>query len=660
MNIGDAEQGGAPLAGPSSGARRKLVAIMFTDIAGYTALTQKDEAKAIDLLDVYRKLARSTFPKHGGSEIKTIGDAFLVEFDSALEATRCAILIQQLFHERNVSLPNESQVQVRVGIHLGDVIHTEGDAYGDTVNIASRIEPFAKPGGICISEQVYDQIHNKAEFPIHSLGQQQLKNVQAPVGIYKIVLPWESAPTEGSIKRDKRRIAVLPFANISADPKDEYFADGLTEELIANLTTVAGLRVIARTSVMKFKNTNKGIGEISDELNVGTILEGSVRKAGNKLRINAQLIDSASEEHLWAQNYDKEMEDVFAIQSDIAQKVAGALQVRLLSSEIEGIDKRATVNVEAYTMYLKGRYHWNKRSETGLTAAITHFEQAIEKDPGYALAYAGLADCYSIMGFYAYREPSSVYPKANEFATKALEIDGNLAEAHASIGEFSMHYYHDWPKAEASLKRSISLKPNYSTAHLWYATYLQATGKVDESIFEEKKALELDPLSLIINSDLARSYYFSRRFGEAEEQYRKVVEMDQNFAIAHKGLGEVLALGGRFEEAIAEIGKALEVSGGSFFIRDDLGYVYALSGKKGEARQVIEELKSAASQRYVPPYGIAVIYLGLGEIDAAFEWLEKAYREKCFLTFLKVDPIFDGVRADPRFVSILRRLGLER
>jgi TolB-like protein/Flp pilus assembly protein TadD len=631
---------------------------MFADIAGYTAMTQRNEAKALDMLEEYRRLVRSTLTGHGGTEVKTIGDALLVEFDSALEATRCAFQIQQLFHERNASVPPEQQMHTRIGIHLGDVVHNRGDAYGDAVNIASRIEPLASPGGICISEQVYDQVRNKAEFPFRGLGKQQLKNVQLPVEVYGVVFPWEpGSPTIPAV-RDKTRIAVLPFSNISSDSKDEYFADGLTEELIANLGSVAGLRVIARTSVMRFKGSSKGVGEISSELNVGSILEGSVRKAGTKLRVTTQLIDCATEEHLWAQTYDKEMEDVFAIQTDIAQKTASALRVKLLSSEIQSMDSRATSNVEAYTLYLKGRHHWNRRSESGLTNAITYFEQAIHEDPNYALAYAGLADSYSLLGFYAFRNPSNVYPKARELVLKALELDDNLAEAHASLGEVLMQYYHDWPNAEAALRRSISLKPNYPTAHLWVATYLQARGTLEASIVEEKRALELDPLSLIINTDLAKIYYFLHRFGEAEEQYHKSLELDPTFAIAHKGLAEVYAATGRYPEALVEIQKALEISGDSLFIKDDLGYVYALSGERAKALEIIEQLKAASSTRYVPPYGIAVAYFGLGDDEVGFQWLEKAYQERCFMTFVKVDPIFDRLQNDPRFVSVLRKVGL--
>ncbi len=635
---------------------RRLAAIIFTDIEGYTVMAQTDESVALRLLEEHRQLIRPILARYGGREVKTMGDAFLVEFDSALDATNSALEMQKAIIAHNENA--KENLLVRIGIHVGDVVHSGGDVYGDAVNIASRIEPLAKGGGICISDQVYAQVRNKLPLRFELLGPVSLKNVAFPVSVYRVGLPSESEQPTMNLVSDRKRIAILPFSNISPDPKDEYFADGLTEELIANLASITGLRVIARASVMKFKSTNKGIGEISRELNVGTVLEGSVRKSGSKLRVAVQLIDSATEEHLWVQNYDKEMEDVFAIQSDIAQRVAEALKVKLLSGDIKEIENRATANIEAYTYYLKGRHHWAKRSEAGLTSAISSFEKAIQSDPKYALAYVGLADCYSILGYYAYRAPKDVYPKAKGLATKALELDEGLAEAHASVGEVLMHYYHDWEGAEDSLKRSMALNPNYAIAHLWYSTLLQATGKVVDSIAEEMRGLELDPLSMIINTDLGRAYYFSRRLAEAEEQYRKAIELDPTFAIAHKGLAEVHALAGRYEEAVAGIERAMEISGGSLFIKDDLGYVYALSGKTDKAREVVGELKALASQRYVPPYGIAVIYFALGENDLGFEWLERAYRDRCFMTFIKIDPVFDKVRDDSRFKAILDRMGL--
>lgn len=301
---------------------------MFTDIAGYTALSQKNEALALKLLKEHRKVIRPFITKHKGKEIKTIGDAFLVEFASALDAIRCAYEIQQSLHEKNESRVPEKQIAVRIGIHLGDVVHDEKDVYGDAVNVASRIEPLAEAGGISLSEQVYHQIRNKFEFPLVSLGRKNLKNVELPVEVYKIVLPWMNEERE-EVNYDKRRIAVLPFANISPDPNDEYLADGLTEELITRLAKMSGLKTIARTSVLPYKNKEMSIEDIARELKVGTIVEGSVRRAGDKLRLTVQLIDSQSSEHLWAETYDRDLKNVFEIQSDIAECVSDNILPKL-------------------------------------------------------------------------------------------------------------------------------------------------------------------------------------------------------------------------------------------------------------------------------------------------------------------------------------------
>jgi adenylate cyclase len=394
---------------------RRLAAIMFTDIVGYTSLSQKNEAYALRLLEEHRKLIRPSFPKHNGREIKTIGDAFLVEFASALEAVRCAFDIQQLLNELNVNRPEERRIQLCIGIHLGDVVRSKNDVHGDAVNVASRIEPLASPGGISITEQVYHQIKNKFEFPFVSLGKRNLKNVQDPVEVYRAVLPWETQARDEP-NPEKRRIAVMPFTNISPDPRDEYFADGMTEELISTLSKIGELKVISRTSVMRYKGTSKNVGEIARELKMGSVLEGSARKAADDLRITAQLIDAESDEHLWSQDYDRRLENVFAIQKEIAQRVAETLKIQLLSSEMKEIGKKPTENTQAYELYLKGRFLWNKRSKEGVFEVMKLFREAIDIDPNYARAYSGLADAYSIAASYDLMDWFDGVAKAKETA----------------------------------------------------------------------------------------------------------------------------------------------------------------------------------------------------------------------------------------------------
>jgi len=368
---------------------------MFTDMVGYTALGQRNESLSLALVDEQRKLIRPILARHSGREVKTIGDAFLVEFSSALDGVRCAYEIQRMIREANFSLPEDRRLHLRIGIHLGDVVESADDISGDAVNVASRIQPLADDGGVCLTRQVFDLVNHKMELEFSTLGPKSLKNVAEPIEVYRMQMPWAAGKTHSSSDLlDKKRIAVLPFTNLSSDPEEGYFADGMTEELITSLSGVRQLTVIARTSVMGYKGTTKKVKEIGTELGVGTVLEGSVRKAGNRVRITAQLIDSGTEGHLWAQNYDRQLEDVFAIQSEIAEKVAGELKIRLVEAEKRVIERKATESTEAYTYYLRGRDLTGERTEPSLRQALGVFEKAITLDPSFAKAYAGMAECY--------------------------------------------------------------------------------------------------------------------------------------------------------------------------------------------------------------------------------------------------------------------------
>src|SRR5216117_3367626 len=440
---------------------------MFTDLVGFTALSQRNESVALSILDEQRELLRPVFIRHDGREVKTIGDAFLVEFPSALSAVKCAYEIQKTTKEFNNSLPEERRVHLRIGIHLGDVVESQGDISGDAVNVASRIESLADSGGVCLTRQVYDQVQNKFELPLRSLGTRLLKNVSSSMEVYKMVMPWDATVAALSGRRDASRIPILPFANISPDPADEYFSDGMTDELIAVLSKIGGLRVVARTSVMRFKGEKATANRIGQEVKVGSLIEGSVRKSKNQVRITVQLVDTENEEQLWIETYNRNLQDIFSVQSDIAQQVAKALEVRLGVRENSAIRREQTQNPEAYSFYLKGRHRWNLRSENEINRAIKYFEEAIGKDPRYALAYAGLADCYSILGYYGYRRASVVSPRAKDLAEKALSLHENLAEPHASLGQVLMNYYFDWKRSGSELDRALELNPSYATAHFW-------------------------------------------------------------------------------------------------------------------------------------------------------------------------------------------------
>jgi len=488
---------------------------MFTDMVGYTALGQTNESLSLALVDEQRKLIRSILNRHNGREVKTIGDALLVEFSSALDAVRCSYDIQRKTREFNISAPAEHTLHLRIGVHLGDVVESHGDISGDAVNVASRIEQLAEDGGVCLTRQVYDHVQNKIELPLTSLGPKSLKNVSSAIEVYKMVMPWDESGVLSSTEHSAMRIAILPFANISPDVADEYFADGMTDELIAVLSKIAGLRVVARTSAMRYKGEKATANRIGQELKVGSLVEGSVRKSKNRVRITVQLVDTKSEEDLWTETYDRDLQDIFSVQSDIAQQVAKALQLRLGVRESSAIRQHQTQNPEAYSLYLKGRNRWNSRSENEINRATKYFEEAIGRDPQYALAYAGLADCYSILGYYGFRRAAVVYPRAKELAEKALLLDETVAEPHASLGQALMQYYFDWKRSGSELDRALELNPSYATAHFWRATHYMELGQIDNSLTQVRKAVELDPLSMIILTDAARDLYLARRYDES-------------------------------------------------------------------------------------------------------------------------------------------------
>jgi adenylate cyclase len=638
---------------------RRLAAIMFTDMVDYTALTQKNETAALELLEYHRRRLRPLLSKHSGREIKTIGDAFLVEFSSALEAARCAFEIQEMFHEYNVSSPLDRTIRLRIGIHVGDVIHSQNDVYGDAVNIASRIEPVAEPEGICITDQVYDQIRNKFEFPIVKVSGVALKNVSTPVEIYKIILPWEkqvSTQEESGLCR----LAVLPLTNISQDSSDEYFADGLTEELISTISKIGRLCIISRTSVMRFKNTTKSIEEISRDLKVGTLLEGSVRKANNRVRISVQLIDAKNDQHLWSESYDRELKDIFEIQADIAQSVAHALELKLLSEEKEEVEKRGTADIEAFTFYLQGRKYWNERSKSSLEKAIDSFMRAIEKDPNYALAYVGIANCYVVSLDYGYMKPSEAAVKIKEYAKRALELDPTLSEAHAALASaFSQMW--KWKDAEREFKTSLELNPNYSTAHQWYAIHLMSLDKNDMAIEELTKALRLDPLSLIINTDLGIAHFRAHEYEKAIEQLNKTLKIEPKFPVAHSWLGTIYAETSRLPEAIKEFEIASQFEKGHLWANCYTAAAMALSGDTSKAKEELEELLRVSKSEYAAPTCFAVIYSAIGETDLAIEWLGKVYDEKMNMMVDTLESVFfKNVKSDPRYMAILEKAKKEQ
>jgi len=456
-----------------------------------------------------------------------------------------------------------------------------------------------------------------------------------------------------------RSLAVLPLENLSRDPEQEYFADGMTDQLITDLTKISALKVISRTSVMQYKGARKPLPQIAQELGVDAVIEGSVQRAGDRVRISAQLIDARTDQHLWARSYERDLRDILVLQDEVAQAIANELKIELTSRGQVRLASSRPVDPEAYEDYLKGHYYSSKRTEKELKKSIDYFQQAIKKDPNYAPAYSGMADAYALMGYRGNLPSSEALSTGKAAALKAVEMDDSLADAHASLAFIAETLEWDWPAAEREYKRALELNPGYAEAHNWYAGYLMYLGRFDEGIAEAKRARELDPLSLAINNALGGRLLTAGRENEAIEQIQKTLEMDPNFAPAHTSLGWAYLSKGMNEDAIAEFQKGVALSGSDPDESVDLGFAYAVMGKRDEAKRILAKLKKKRERSFVSPAALGIVSGVLGEKDEAFAWLEKAYEVRDpTLTYLKVGPKFTPLRSDPRFQDLLRRMGL--
>jgi eukaryotic-like serine/threonine-protein kinase len=453
-------------------------------------------------------------------------------------------------------------------------------------------------------------------------------------------------------------IAVLPFLNLSADPENEYFADGMAEEIINALTKVDGLRVTARSSAFSFKGKGEAGGEIGRKLKVKAVLEGSVRRSGSRIRVTAELINVADGYHLWSERYDREMVDVFAIQDEISRSIVDTLKVKLLGPRDAPLVRPLTEDLEAYTTYLKGRYFWNRRTPDGLRKSIALFREAQTRDPGYAPAFAGEADAYNILGWWADLPPGVAFPAARSAAARAVALAPGLAEAYASQAFAKLYYEWDWAGAEADFERSIALNPRYPTARQWYAQHLITSGRSDEATAQIRLAGELDPLSLIIQATLTLILHYAGRNEEAAAQGTRALELDRNFGATHRALGLAYLQLGRYEEAIASFRMAISLSAFTTMLTASLAHAHARAGDRPAALAILDELRRASAERYVSPYDLAWIHVGLDDRAAALDALEEACAERSSqMIFLRVDPVFQGLRAEPRFQALLARVG---
>ena len=683
--------------------QRKLAAIMFTDMVGYSALAQRNDKLALELLEEHRRLLREIFLRFNGTEIKTIGDAFLVEFNSALEAAQCAIEIQRALAKRNCDVPNDRRIELKIGIHIGDVVHRGGDVYGDGVNIASRIESLAGAGGICVSMDVERQIRNALEARFEKLAPTELKNISVPMDLFRIVLPWEqkseitgqkseisrrsvipknarsaliialalllligigwwwttlprkTAPAPPSASRITS-LAVLPFKNYSNAPNQEYFADGMTDLLTTELGGIGALTVKSHQSALKFKGSVKSMPEIGQELHADAIVEGSVLRDGNQVTVNVQLIEAQTDRHLWAKKFDSDVTNIFKMRNEVVEDIAREIKATISPEQTSRLTNARAVNPAALQEYLLGRQAWFRQTEKGFDEALDHFNRAEEIDPNFALPWAGIADAYWSAAD-ANISPVEAKGKAKAAAQRALELDDSLAEAHSALGAMSYVAEFQWADSEREFQRAIQLKPNYATAHWQYGWLLVFVGRLDEALNEFQRAVELDPLSAVMTTDVNVPYSLKKEYDKGIAQCRKALDLDPNFYLAHFVLGWIeVQRGTNYAKAIEELGVAQSMDKQPF-ITAHLGFAYARNGQKDKAMEILQELNRLAGQRFVSPFCQALVYLGLREDDKAIDWLEKAYEEgSIWMDWLKVEPIYDPIRSNPRFQALYRKM----
>jgi adenylate cyclase len=634
---------------------RRLAAVMFTDTVGFTASTQANEGRTLDLLRQQTQLLRPLVALHQGREIKSTGDGFLVEFDSALKAVQCAVNIQRRVYERN-SEGDLTPIRIRIGVHLGDVVENGADILGDAVNIAARIEPLAEPGGVCVSSAVYEQVGTKVPDRFEKLPARALKGVQLPMDVYRVLLPWTNSEGAGEsaapLPLDKSRIAVLPFANISPDPSDEYFADGLTEELIASLSLVPGLKVIARTSTFGYKKAEKKVAAIGRELGVGTVVEGSVRRAANRIRVTVQVIDVATEEHLWTAKYDDDLDDIFAVQSDIATKVATSLPGSLAKAPPAVPELERPKETQAYLSYLQGQGLIWKTDESSLRKSLEHFQKAIEMDPTFARAYAGMARAYIGLGMEGYLTWTGAIEMGHAAAERASRLDPDLAEAHALLAEIAFMADDPADLLDRELRRALKLNPNLATAHSILSALAGSFGIVESFIIEAEEAYRLDPLSPPMIRRLGEAYFYSGRLEEALAHWKKHIESDP--LDAFRGLAEYDMFKGDFghaDDMVREIERIAPNSDPALLLR---GFLAGLTGDRETALRMIAKLDELFKKGTSRQSSIGFIYLALGDLDRFFEYMFASAKNHTMQAVrVRLSPLFAPARRDPRFIMLI-------
>jgi TolB-like protein/Flp pilus assembly protein TadD len=697
---------------PTSDLRLEIAHVLFIDIVGYSEFLINEQHELLQKLNqIVRGTEAFRDAETAGRLIRfPTGDGMALVFSTTPDApVQCALEISK-------ALQSHSELQVRMGVHSGPVsgitdVNDRSNIAGAGINMAQRVMDCGDAGHILLSKRSADDLaqYGKWRPHLHSLGECEVKhgakidivnfytdeigNREIPEKLKKekqiaaarsfkhlrngaliaaiLLLVFGfwffSQRAQRSITASRvataiveKTIAVLPFKPLLPENRDQVLELGMADSLITKLSNVREMVVRSLNSVRKYGGLEQDPLVAGRELQVNSVLEGNVQKSGDRIRVTARLIRVADGSSLWANTFDEKFTDVFSVQDAISQKVADALALRLSGEENKRLTKRYTDNVEAYQLYLTGRYHWNKLTPPEIAKSIGFFKQAIDLDPTYALAYFGLADAYRALAPTSEVPPKDILPQAKAAATKALEIDESLAEPHATLAFIHTWFDWDWAGAEREAKRAIELNPNFGLAHIAYAQLLSYRGLHQEAISEAARARELDPLSSIINTLNGSVLLYARRDDEASMTLQKTLELDPNFWIAHYFFGKTYLAKKKYSDAIAEFSKARELSGGNSLAIGMIGYGWALAGDLAKARAVLTELKSLSGQRYIPPSNVAVLCFALGEKDEAFIWLEKAYQDHDVrLSRMKVDPEWDSMRSDPRFVAILKRIGLQ-
>ena len=646
---------------------RQLTAIMFTDMVGYTALMQEDERRAAADRDRQRAVLQRTIQSKGGRILQYYGDGTMSVFQSAVSAVEAGVAVQEALRSGAPPIP------LRIGIHTGDVVHDDNGVFGDGVNVASRIEGLGVPGSVLISEKVYDEVKNQPGIRTRGLGSFNLKNVKRPIRVYAIANAGLEIPPEAAVREDRearaKSIAVLPFVNMSSDPENEFFSDGITEEIINALTRVNGLQVTARTSSFAFKNHNQDVREIATRLGVTHVLEGSVRKAGHRVRVTAQLICAKDGYHLMSEVFDGSLEDIFALQDEIALQIKDHLAahlgpVRTREPEKDGglLVHGHSHDTEAYTEYLRGRHAFARWTPDTAQTAIEHFRRSIELDPDCALPYTGLAKAYVFLGATGNLRQELAYPEAEQAASRALALEESAGEAHSAMGLVHLFQHRDWPSAYRSFQKAITLTPGSAEVHQLYSMYLKTLGDGETALVEAEAALQLDPLSSPVRLAHAEALAAVGELDLAEQRLNELIEDDPDFRAAVESLGWIRILGGDYEGALEHFERLPDLAGFHFAGASVRGYAYGKLGRTDDAHRMLALLEERAQveENVTLSMDFALVYEGLGDMDAVFEHLEEAADSGAGgVTFVAGSPYWRDAqaRSDPRFEGLLRRIG---